>query len=117
MADKIMSPDLVFRGTISTTPQGLGGFKQYVLDIQATFPDFYAYIDELYIAKGEDGQHCIAKLRWTGTHTQPFRGIEPTGRKFEYPGVAIIKIEANLLISKVWALGDTHEIFKAISGE
>lgn len=117
VADRIMSPDLVFRGTMSAPSIGLAGFKQYVRDIQAAFPDFYAYIDELYVASAEDGHHCIAKMRWTGTHTQPFRGADLTGKKFEYPGIAIIKIEPDMMISRVWALGDTHEISKAIDGE
>lgn len=109
IADTIISPQVAFRGTMEHKTQDREGFKRYVREIQAGFPDFQARIDAVYV----DGENCVARLLWTGTHNGEFRGVKATGRKFEYPGVGIFRIEQGL-IKDVWAVGDTHAMWSVI---
>jgi predicted ester cyclase len=107
---EILSNGLVFRGSLGH-PTDLEGFKKYVLEIQASFPDFHQRVDELYV---DDAQHtCIAKMFWSATHSRPFRAIEPTNRRFFYPGVGIFRFENDRII-EVWAMGDTIGMWDVI---
>ncbi|RFU26453.1 hypothetical protein B7463_g9892, partial [Scytalidium lignicola] len=108
-ADEIIAPDVTFRGTLAEGSTDREGFKRYVREIGAAFPDFYQRIDEMYT----DGETCIAQMYWTGTHTNVFRGVQPTGRKFAYPGVGIFKIHGGM-IRECWVVGDTWEMWKVI---
>lgn len=108
-ADEIIAPDVVFRGTLEEGSTDREGFKRYVREIQAAFPDFHQRIDEMYT----DGETCIARMYWSATHTNAFRGIQPTGRKFGYPGVGIFRINGGV-IRECWVVGDTWGMWKVI---
>ncbi|KAL6252588.1 hypothetical protein RBB50_000307 [Rhinocladiella similis] len=108
--NEIISPAVTFRGTLKHGTTGIEGFKQYVHEIEASFPDFYQRVDEMYV----DGEHCIARMHWSATHTKDFRGFKATNKKFEYPGVAIFKIVDGKIMD-VWAVGDTYGMYKVIS--
>jgi steroid delta-isomerase-like uncharacterized protein len=110
VADEILSSDVVFRGTMKHGENDLAGFKDYVHEIQAAFPDFYQRIDEQWV----DGDTCIARMYWTGTHRGEYRGHAATGREFAYPGAAVFRF-ADGLITDVWAVGDTQSLWSAIS--
>ena len=62
--EELISRDIVFRGSIGTTVNGIEEFKQYVSKIRAAFPDFHNHIEELI---GE-GDRIVARLTYTGTH-------------------------------------------------
>ena len=109
VADEIISPSVTFRGTLEHGTTDLAGFKRYVREIQASFPDFHQRIDALYF----DGEHCIARMHWSGTHVNVFRGIPGTNRRFEYPGVGIFTIRKGL-ICDCWVVGDTHGMYSVI---
>jgi predicted ester cyclase len=110
VADEILAPDVVFRGTLQDGNHDREGFKAYVREIEAGFPDFYQRIDAMWV----DGDTCIARMHWSATHTSSFRGIAPTGRSFAYPGVAIFRF-SNDLIVECWAVGDTHLMWSVIT--
>ncbi|KIW52429.1 hypothetical protein PV05_08065 [Exophiala xenobiotica] len=108
--NELISPSVTFRGTLEHNTTDRDGFKRYVREIEAAFPDFYQRIDEMYV----DGDRCIARMHWSATHTRDFREYKATHRRFEYLGVGIFKI-INGQIQDVWAVGDTHGMFKVIS--
>lgn len=110
LIDAVISPKVTFRGTLEHSTTDREGFKRYVGEIQDSFPDFYQRIDQMWV----DGETCIARMHWSGTHAHDFRGYKATGRRFEYPGVGVFKIQQDRIVD-VWACGDTHGMFKVIS--
>jgi steroid delta-isomerase-like uncharacterized protein len=110
ITEEIIAPDVVFRGTLHDATHDREGFKDYVREIGAAFPDFHQRVDALWT----DGGHCLARMFWSGTHRGDFRGITPTGRSFSYPGVAVFRFSAGL-IAEVWAVGDTHRMWSVIT--
>lgn len=110
VADDILSPDVVFRGTMKDGHHDLAGFKDYVHEIEAGFPDFHQRIDEQWV----DGDTCIARMYWSGTHRGDYRGHPATGRSVAYPGMAVFRF-ADGLITEVWAVGDTHGLWSVIT--
>jgi steroid delta-isomerase-like uncharacterized protein len=110
VADELLAPSVVFTGTLQDKPHDLDGFKAYVLEIQKGFSDFNHRVVDTWV----DGDTCIARMFWSGTHDGEFRGTPPTGRSFSYPGVAIFRFDGGQII-EVWAVGDTHSMRAAIS--
>ena len=107
--DGIISPKVTFRGTLEHSTTDIDGFKRYVREIEASFPDFHQRI----VATWVDGETIIARMHWSATHMNDFRGYKPTGKKFEYPGVGIFKIRDGRMVD-VWVCGDTYGMFKVI---
>ena len=73
---------------------GEGAVHDLLLELLSAFPDFHA--EERRVRHADDA--VIAEARVTGTHNGPFGGIAPTGRKIDYPLVAIFEFEEDRLV-------------------
>lgn len=109
VADELIASDIVFRGSLAVTVQGLDGFKQYVNMVRAAFPDFHNTIEEL-IAEGDK---VVARLAYTGTHKGELFGMAPTGQRVTYSGIAIFRI-AEGKVADGWVMGDTLGLMKQL---
>ena len=70
------------------TPQGTldrDGFKHYVQDWRAGFPDIHCEVANLV----EEGNAVAWSVRATGTHTGDFMGIPPSGRRVDFDSLNI----------------------------
>lgn len=91
------------------TSDGERAVHDLLHDLLTAFPDFHA--DEGRVHHADDA--VIAEARVTGTHDGPFAGIPPTGRKVDYPLVAIFEFgEDRLVCEKVHF--DTATILRQI---
>ena len=74
----------VHPGTPGTAPdtEGLDALRQAFAGFRTTFPDL-RITPEQFVAEGD-----LVSLRWTasGTHSGPFAGIEPSGRRVAWGG-------------------------------
>jgi steroid delta-isomerase-like uncharacterized protein len=103
VADELISESISFRGSFGVSIKGREEFKEYMRTVQRAFPDFHNHIEEL-IAEEEK---VVARLTYTGTHQGTLFGIEPTGEKVSYAGIAIFRISAHR-VAEGWVLGDRH---------
>ena len=101
----ILTPDVVFRGSLGVQKSGHAGFVEYAEYVRAAFPDFHNRIEEL-IAEDEKIAAC---LTYTGTHEGEIFSVPPTGRRIEYTGVAIFLVRGGL-ISHGFVLGDRFQL-------
>jgi steroid delta-isomerase-like uncharacterized protein len=108
--EELISPDIVFRGSIGMTVTGIEEFKQYVNRIRSAFPDFHNHIDELI---GE-GDKVVARLTYTGTHRGELFGYPATGKKIGYQGVGIFQFREGKIVSG-FVLGDTESLKRQIA--
>jgi predicted ester cyclase len=67
---------------------GLNEFRHLARDLRTAFPDIHITIHET-LAQGDK---VVARWSATLTHTGPFLGIAPTGRKAEVTGTSIQRI-------------------------
>jgi steroid delta-isomerase-like uncharacterized protein len=102
VAERIIHEAIDFRGSIGLTVKGRDGFIGYMNTIRTAFPDFHNTIEDL-IAEGDK---VVAVLTYTGTHHGPLLGVAPTGKRIQYAGTAIFRIEAGQ-VTHGWVLGDT----------
>ena len=105
LAEELVSPDIDFRGSLGIAVRGLEGFKGYMNRVRSAFPDFHNTIEDLIA----EGNTVVARLTYTATHRGELFGIEPTGRRVAYPGVAVFTISEGK-IRAGWALGDTDSL-------
>jgi steroid delta-isomerase-like uncharacterized protein len=108
--DELISPRIIFRGSIGTTVNGIAEFKHYVNRIRAAFPDFHNHIEELI---GEDDK-VVARLTYTGTHQGELFGFFGTGRNVTYQGIAIFQFRESKIVSG-FVLGDTESLKRQIA--
>lgn len=65
------------------------------------FPDTHATIDEMF---GE-GDRIVARITMSGTHTGPFAGAAPTGKRITWTSIRIWRFEDGR-VAETWAMQD-----------
>lgn len=108
--EELISPDIVFHGSIGTAVKGIEEFRQYVNRIRSAFPDFHNHIEELIA----EGAKVAAKLTYTGTHQGELFGFPGTGRKITYPGLAIFEFNEGKIV-RGYVLGNTESLKRQLA--
>jgi predicted ester cyclase len=106
----LIAEQISFRGSLGMSVHGRGAFLGYMQTVQRAFPDFHNRIEEL-IAEGD---RVVARLTYTGTHHGELFGIEATGRRVTYAGVAIFCISDGAVVEG-WVLGDTGALMRQLA--
>ena len=99
LADEIYAPDYV--GHDPSNPEevrGLQAAKQAAADYRRAFPDLRVTVEDL-IAEGDK---VAARLRVRGTHLGDLNGIAPTGRRVDFTGIVMSRVEGGR-IAEDWA--------------
>jgi len=87
-AAEILHPDFQFYFGSVQEPLKYDALKPLIRSVYAAFPDFNHKIDILFAS----GEWVASKQQYTGTHTQPYFGIAPTGKKISYHGIFLFRI-------------------------
>ena len=74
------------------------------------FPDLDSQIEELFDA---DGGRVVGRFLSRATHTGPFMGIEPTGKKIAINGIAIYRFKGDR-IAHEWNMDDLLGLLQQI---
>ncbi len=92
----------------------LASFKQGLTDLYTAFPDFYAEVSNLVM---DETRQQVA-IRWTahGIHRGKFMGIPSTGKRIQFKGIEIIRIE-NGRICERWGEWDGIDILNQLGKE
>ena len=110
VARAILSPDIVFRGSLGVDVRGHNGFLGYVALIRAAFPDFRNEIEEII----SEEAHAVARLTYSGTHKGELFGTPATGREITYAGAAFFQFSDGQ-IDEIWVLGDRMALMEQIN--
>ena len=85
----------------SEDPVSFTDMEPFIKMFYGAFPDYKHQIDEIYATDDK----VIVRLTYTGTHTNDFMEIKPTGNKFSYKGIQIFQFANNNVIN-FWAVED-----------
>lgn len=107
----VLSPDFLFRGSLGQEVQGRDGWRRYRDLIRRGSSDFHNEIIDLVVAE----DRAAARLEYSGTHTGPLLGFNPTGRRFTYSGVAFFTA-SDALLTEAWVLGDLQSLSAQLGG-
>ena len=91
-------------------PEKVAHAKAWIEPFRASFPDVHMEIVEL-IAEGD---RVVGRFVCSGTHKGPWRGHEPTGRRFEgVDEVYIFRLRAGRIVD-AWGVEDTLDRFRQL---
>lgn len=82
-------------------PDILDEAVQHLEQLLDAFPDVRATIDDMF---GEEDR-VVARITLSGTHTGPFAGAAPTGRRVTWTSIRIWRFE-NGRVAETWAMQD-----------
>jgi predicted ester cyclase len=87
------------------TPTMARAARSWITPFRASFPDMEMETVQLVV----EGDTVVGRFRCSGTHLGPWRGHEPTGRRFErVDEVYFFTVRAGRL-AHAWGLEDTHD--------
>jgi predicted ester cyclase len=84
---------------------GLAGYIDRVKDVTAGFPDYRWELQETVV----EGDMIAARLIGRGTHTGPFGGIAPTGRRISTQELVIYRFADGKIVG---CLGDLFPVVR-----
>ncbi len=101
--DELYCPDYIQHNP--SVPQGAAGVKLLLQLLFSAYPDLRGNM----VLNVSEGDRVMALIEWTGTHTGPFIGIEPTGRKVEFRSAEIFRIQ-NGRFAEHWDVVDNVDM-------
>lgn len=108
--DEIHSPAFIDRSSVGRS-SGRDGFRQGIADLYAAFPDFHGEADRFVV----DENASTVAIRWkaSGTHKRIFFGVAPTGRRIQFEGIEIIRVDRNQVVER-WGEWNGMEIMQQL---
>ena len=110
VADELFAADFDLHAPLDGRESGPAGVKQFVAALRAGFRDLTLEIDEVLVS----GDKVV--VRWhtvRQTHTGPYRGIPPTGRRVRMSAIEIFRLDDGR-IAEAWleldALGGVRDM-------
>lgn len=110
--DDLVTDDFRFQGSLGAPVIGRDAFWGMVSFLRGALSDYQCTIVDCVT----EGDRAFARMRFVGTHTAPFRGHEPSGRRVEWQGAALFTFTEEL-ISELWVLSDTAALDAGLRGE
>ena len=100
---EVVAIDVLTPKMMPDMPSGLEGAKAVHEKTLLGMPDFHTEIKDLVA----EGDKVVARVLMTGTHTGNFYGIPATGKRVEFTGVYIARIENGKIVEH-WGEEDSY---------
>ena len=110
LIDEMVSDDLVDHDPMPGQSPSKDGVSFFVKTMRAAFPDLQATIMEPALVDGNlEARYVVL----TGTHQGDLMGVPATGRKVEFSGIDIIRVENGKVVEH-WGATDTMALMQQI---
>jgi steroid delta-isomerase-like uncharacterized protein len=110
LIDEMVSDDLVDHDPMPGQSPNKDGVSFFVNTMRSAFPDLKATIMEPALAEGNlEARYVVL----TGTHQGDLMGVPATGRKVEFSGIDIIRIDNGKVVEH-WGATDTMALMQQI---
>ena len=107
--DEVIAFNVFMPKIMPNMPSGLEGAKQVHQTTLLGMPDFHTEIQDLFA----EGDKVVARVLMTGTHTGNFYGIPATGKRVEFTGMFIARIENGRIVEH-WGEEDSLSLLKQL---
>lgn len=108
---EMVAPNIVIH-TLGSVIHGSDAFYEYMQIFRSTFPDSYHTFEDVI---AEDDK-VVTRGTFTGTHSQEFLGIPPTGKQVTCSVVHVDRLRDGKIIEH-WGLGDSLAMTQQLRGE
>ena len=86
--------------------------RKDVDDVVNALPDFHCEILEMT----EEAERVVARMRFSGTHTDRLLGVPGSGRRVAWDGSAHFRFSEGL-VEDLWVLGDVYGLLRQLDAE
>lgn len=107
--EMLLPESVVHEGGIDTT--GADGFYPFYDRFKAAFSEIHVSIDDSLA----DGDMVCVRWTFTGKHTGPGLGVDPTGAVFRVTGISILRVAGGKLIEG-WQNWDMLGLMEQLRG-
>jgi steroid delta-isomerase-like uncharacterized protein len=105
--ERYFTPTTTFNGDLDLARQFVR-----IADMRRAFPDLEMVIEQ-QIA---EGSWVATRVTFRGTHTGEFAGVPATGRRIEYAGTAVDRLEDGKVV-EMWHTVNMHLVMRQIAGD
>jgi steroid delta-isomerase-like uncharacterized protein len=109
--DEYVADDFVRHGSATGEMHGKEDYKQFVEEMDTSFPETNGTINALVAEEDE----VMYRWRLDATHEGEFMGIEPTGKSVTMTGMDQVRLENNQ-IAEIWGIFDIHGLLEQLEG-
>ena len=112
VTDEIVAPDFVVHGdgTDAVDPiVGPDAFRAGPRLVRQARPGFAIHVQEVLV----DGDRVTVRWTSSGTHTLPFMGAEPTGRRVGHWAIVIYRFQDGK-VAEMWPLVDRFGLLQQL---
>ena len=88
---------------------GHDGIKKVIEETLIAFPDWFEDVVDI-IAEND---RVVTRYVSTGTHSGPYQGIQPTGKKIKVEEISIFRLKENK-VAEQWCLADDLALLKQL---
>lgn len=98
LSTELVSPDAVFQVPGRPDPvRGPAGYIEIIQMMRGGFPDIQWTLEETVV----EGDVIAARFTMRGTHSGPFSGVPPTGKKIAVQALNIYRLSQGKIVSEV----------------
>ena len=88
---------------------GHDGIKKVIEETLIAFPDWFEDVVDIIAEK----DRVVTRYVSTGTHSGPYQGIQPTGKKIKVDEISIFRLKENK-VAEQWCLVDDLALLKQL---
>ena len=92
--DETVSPNIVTHGFPCHSPQSIGEYKQFFRDFGAGFSNMTYKIPSALA----EGDRVAVRFSIAVDHTGAYLGIAPTGKRVEFEGMVLYRLDHGLIV-------------------
>ena len=107
--DKLLSDDIIFRGSLGIETVGKEEFEKYFDLITFAIPNLYHGVETIVVQNNS----VAARAVYNGTHSGKLLDFEPSNNRIRYNGASFFQLE-NGKIKEIWVLGDLNTLYKQL---
>jgi steroid delta-isomerase-like uncharacterized protein len=110
LVDELATDDLVdHEEGPPGTPEGREGVKAFVTVFREAFPDLKTEVHEMV----EEGDLCVARVTFSGTHKGDFMGVPASGKSFSAETIDIVRFDGDR-VAEHWGVTDLMALMQQI---
>ncbi|GIP26257.1 hypothetical protein J23TS9_13870 [Paenibacillus sp. J23TS9] len=109
IVDQLVDSNVIAHAPFPGQGPGSDGFKQAIMQFRESFPDLHVIAEDMI---AEDDK-VVARFIVTGTHQGDFMGIAPSGKKFTFEEIGIVRIHDGKIIEH-WSVADSLSLMQQL---
>lgn len=109
-AQKLLTPEIRFRGSLDITANGMEEFMAYAQMLHTAFPNLYHAVEEMVI----ENDKAAVYVTYIGNHMGQLFDYAPTGNRISYSGATFFHFKEGK-ISNIKVLGDLNSLYKQLT--